>query len=314
MVAERFVVSCFPTAGDTKSDSYVKETKLCCYLTFSMHDVVWLRRQVADARHVDSSRSDELHGSARKACPLGECDNTQAKIGRLWCVQESLPLNQGDTRASRTCAVNQQSVSTETENTNSEQSEVLPGGCVGSIDSTQSSHHTEHRNAYTNQAEHESMSRSSQLFLVTRKDALRVKHRVNSKPALSFFVSVQFLGEPRLANINNDSEASGDRFIIRHVVLDVHGGAVSLYPALHVGCLYRLVNMNATAAAASFPSSGRLKKALATTDTCQCVRVDDGLTILPACSLPTTSYGHQLEVWHTQWNLTITVTHWTGQK
>ena len=300
VVAERFVTGCFPTVSDTKCGSYVKEMKVCCYLTFSMHDVVCLRRQGVDGKHVESSRSDDLHRSARKVCPLdecSECDNTHAKTSRSCGFHGSLPLNQDNGRTSRTCAVNQQSVSTERENT---KSEILPGGCASSMENTQSSQHMEQRNIDTHQTKHESVRRPSQVFLVTRKDALRVKHRINSKPALSFFVAVQFLGEPRLAKVNNDSEASSDKLIVRHVVLDVHGSAVSLYPALHVGCLYRLVNMNSTANAGSISglsSSGRLKKALETTDTCQCVRVDDGLTILPMCSLPTTSYGRQLEVW-----------------
>ena len=311
VVTERFVVGCFPTVSDTKCASYVRQMKVCCYLTFSMRDVVCLRRQ--DGGHMESSRSDDLHSSARNACPgpLCECDNTHAKVS---CVRESLPLTQDNARASRTCAVNQQSVSTEKENSkseqvlhgvcgssNSEHPEVLPGGSVTSLESIQCSHHTELRIAHTHQTEHESVRRPSQVFLVTRKDALRVKHRINSRPALSFYVAVQFLGEPRLGNINDDSEASGDKLIVRHVVLDVHGSAVSLYSALQVGCLYRLVNMNATdtGSVSRLSSSGRLKKALETTNTCQCVRVDDGLTILPMCSLPTTSYGQQLEVWRT---------------
>ena len=301
VVAERFVIGCFPTVADTKCGSYVKQMKVCCYLTFSMHDVVCLRRQGVDGKHVESSMSDDLHRSARKECPLdecSECDNTNAMISRSCGFRGSLPLNQDNGRASRNCNMNQQSVSTEKENT---KSEIPPGGCASSMENTESSQHMEQRNNHTHQTEHESVRRPSQVFLVTRKDALRVKHRINSRPALSFYVAVQFLGEPRLANVNYDSEASSDKLIVRHVVLDVHGSAVSLYPALHVGCLYRLVNMNTanTGSVSRLSSSGRLKKALETTDTCQCVRVDDGLTILPMCSLPTTSYGQQLEVWRT---------------
>ena len=317
VVAERFIVSCFPTVADTKNENYIKKMKVCCYLMFSMHDVVCLRRQE------NSSQTDNLCSLVKKNCALSDSSDTSAKRIRLG--SESLHINHERVSPLQNCKVSQHAVSIEEEITKSQQLVIPSDGCSFGEKIQSFSHQTENDHVDSNEVRKKEqklgaeqlaktqdqtshpvlVSDQSQIFLVMRKDALRVKHRLNSKVALSFFAAVQFLGEPQLS-VNIDTETSGlsDRLDRKHVVLDICGNAISLYPALHVGCLYKLVKTNAgTENFLRLFSSCRLTKTLELNDTCQCVRIDDSLMIIPMSFVPTTSFDREMKV------LTLSLTH-----
>ena len=316
VIVERFIVSCFPTDADTKNESYVKKTRVCCYLMFSMRDVVRLKRRVVSDRNKECVPTDKLTELVRKKCTSHE----PAKRIRLDDVPEDTRHDQQKDDASCSCIVNN---NTEEENSESQPLSVPPDRCGRFVDKNHSfsrcvekdhvdsSAHNEEKQIETNQRVNAQQDIShpmttSQVFLVTRKDALRVKYRIHSPAALSFFVTVQFLGEAQTCT-SVDPEASSltDSSVVTNVALDIYGNTVSLYPMLHAGCLYRLVKTGPSDSGGFLRqfSSGRLKKALEQTDTCQCLRVDDDYTIMPVQSLPSTHLDRQMKVLTSLFNL-----------
>ena len=317
VIVERFIVSCFPTDADSKNESYVKKTRICCYLMFSMRDVVRLQRQVVSDRSKECVPTDKLSGLVRKKCTLHE----PAKRTRLDGVPEDLLHDQQNNGASCSCTGNENA---EEENTKSRQMSVPPDTCSRFVEKNRSfsqgvekdnndcDAQNKEKQTETNQqgnAQHDEISdpmTTSQVFLMTRKDALRVKYRINSLAALSFFVTAQFLGEAQTCtSVDPEASSLSDSSVVTNVVLDIYGNGVSMYPVLHTGCLYRLVKTSPLDSGCFSKQfcSGRLKKALEQTDTCQCLRVDDDYRIMPVQSLPSTRFDRQMKVLTSLFNL-----------
>lgn len=147
----------------------------------------------------------------------------------------------------------------------------------------------------------------SQLFVVTHKDNLVVRSRVNSTPQLNFCAQVCFVGEPTVYKVCGEDltvvsvsaaargkAQSTEKPSHRYMGLLFMGTNVSWYPVLHPECAYRLIypNCRDTSAFQSNIKSRQLRKVIDKHSIEECITVRDNAVLVRVSNgaLPDTAH------------------------